>query len=123
MMINKILFVTAKYCGDVTYVPTSFESTLVGAVKSTGLVHQTKQFHFDILCQRLGHRRMSKLLLEQCAEFKPDLVIFAQLSSELVDPPRDVKMKLIVPCAGKSSGFPNMRPKWMLTHPEGETTA
>lgn len=26
---------------------------------------------------------------------------------------------LIVPCAGRSSRFPNMRPKWMLTHPDG----
>lgn len=29
-------------------------------------------------------------------------------------------MKLIVPCAGKSSRFPNMRPKWMLNHPDGD---
>lgn len=29
-------------------------------------------------------------------------------------------MKIIVPCAGKSSRFSNMRPKWMLTHPEGD---
>ena len=29
-------------------------------------------------------------------------------------------MKVIVPCAGKSSRFPNMRPKWMLTHPDGD---
>jgi len=28
-------------------------------------------------------------------------------------------MKVIIPCAGKSSRFPNMRPKWMLTHPDG----
>lgn len=28
-------------------------------------------------------------------------------------------MKVIVPCAGKSSRYPNMRPKWMLTHPDG----
>lgn len=27
---------------------------------------------------------------------------------------------LIVPCAGKSNRFPNMKPKWMLTHPDGE---
>jgi len=26
---------------------------------------------------------------------------------------------LIIPCAGKSSRFPGMRPKWMLTHPDG----
>ena len=25
---------------------------------------------------------------------------------------------LIVPIAGKSSRFPNIRPKWMLTHPK-----
>lgn len=28
-------------------------------------------------------------------------------------------MILIVPMAGKSSRFPNMKPKWMLTHPSG----
>lgn len=28
-------------------------------------------------------------------------------------------MKIIIPCAGKSSRFQNMRPKWMLTHPDG----
>lgn len=28
-------------------------------------------------------------------------------------------MKVIVPCAGKSSRFPNMRPKYMLNHPDG----
>ena len=27
-------------------------------------------------------------------------------------------MNLIIPMAGKSSRFPNMRPKWMLTHPQ-----
>lgn len=26
---------------------------------------------------------------------------------------------LIIPCAGKSSRFPNMKPKWLLTHPNG----
>ena len=26
---------------------------------------------------------------------------------------------LIVPCAGRSSRFPNNRPKWSLTHPNG----
>lgn len=29
-------------------------------------------------------------------------------------------VKVIVPCAGKSNRFPNMRPKWMLTHPNGD---
>lgn len=27
---------------------------------------------------------------------------------------------LIIPCAGRSSRFPNMKPKWMLTHPDGK---
>ena len=26
---------------------------------------------------------------------------------------------LIIPCAGRSNRFPNMKPKWMLTHPDG----
>ncbi len=29
-------------------------------------------------------------------------------------------MNLILPVAGESSRFPNMRPKWMLTHPSGK---
>ncbi|MDR1913797.1 MAG: hypothetical protein LBQ68_04855, partial [Clostridiales bacterium] len=29
-------------------------------------------------------------------------------------------MKIIVPCAGRSSRFPNMRPKWMLNAPNGD---
>lgn len=32
-------------------------------------------------------------------------------------------MNLIVPMAGKSSRFPNLRPKWMLTHPSGRFMA
>lgn len=32
-------------------------------------------------------------------------------------------MNLIVPAAGKSSRFPGMRPKWLLTHPEGNIMA
>ena len=28
-------------------------------------------------------------------------------------------MNLIIPAAGKSSRFPNLRPKWLLTHPDG----
>ena len=27
---------------------------------------------------------------------------------------------LIIPCAGKSNRFPNMKPKYMLTHPDGK---
>lgn len=27
---------------------------------------------------------------------------------------------LVLPCAGRSSRFPNMPPKWMLTHPKGQ---
>ena len=29
-------------------------------------------------------------------------------------------MNLIIPMAGKSSRFPNLKPKWMLTHPAGK---
>ena len=28
-------------------------------------------------------------------------------------------MKLLLPIAGRSSRFPNMKPKWLLTHPNG----
>lgn len=27
---------------------------------------------------------------------------------------------LIIPCAGKSSRYPNMRPKYLLTYPDGK---
>ena len=27
---------------------------------------------------------------------------------------------LIIPCGGKSSRFPDMKPKWLLTHPDGQ---
>ena len=27
---------------------------------------------------------------------------------------------LVIPCAGRSSRYPNLRPKWLLTHPDGE---
>jgi 2-C-methyl-D-erythritol 4-phosphate cytidylyltransferase len=27
---------------------------------------------------------------------------------------------LIIPCAGKSNRFPNMKPKYLLTHPDGK---
>jgi len=29
-------------------------------------------------------------------------------------------LTLVIPAAGKSSRFPNMRPKWLLTHPTGD---
>lgn len=31
-----------------------------------------------------------------------------------------MESNLIVPCAGQSTRFPGMRPKWMLAHPNGE---
>jgi len=27
---------------------------------------------------------------------------------------------LIIPCAGKSSRYPGIKPKWMFTHPDGK---
>ena len=27
---------------------------------------------------------------------------------------------LIIPCAGKSSRYPNIKPKWLFTHPDGK---
>ena len=29
-------------------------------------------------------------------------------------------MNIIIPIAGQSSRFPDMKPKWMLTHPQGD---
>ena len=27
---------------------------------------------------------------------------------------------LIIPCAGKSSRYPGIKPKWLFTHPDGK---
>ena len=42
-------------------------------------------------------------------------MIFAQLTSRII-----MTRTLILPCAGRSSRYPGVRPKWMLTLPEGE---
>ncbi len=42
-------------------------------------------------------------------------MIFAQLTSRMI-----MTRTLILPCAGRSSRYPGVRPKWMLTLPEGE---
>ena len=31
-----------------------------------------------------------------------------------------MRNNLLIPAAGQSSRFPNMKPKWLLTHPDGE---
>lgn len=93
-MINRLLFVIEKYCdGDIRCGLTNSESMLVGAIGSTGLVSEIRQFHFDILCRQMGQRKMSNALLKECSAFRPDLVIFTPLFSQL-DPTRDVIDKI-----------------------------
>lgn len=81
---NKILFVMEKYCdGDPRCGATNSESMLVGAIQSTGLVKQTAQFYYDVVCHKVGQHRMSELLLEKCVEYRPDLVIFTPMFGSL----------------------------------------
>jgi len=63
--------------------PTNSESQLVGAIESTGLVGQIKRFYFENLAQKIGVQEMSKLLLEDCEVFQPDLVLYSALGGLL----------------------------------------
>lgn len=85
-MIGKVLFLMEKYCdADPKCGPTISEHLIVNAIKSTGLVQETKRFYFEVLSQQLGRERMSELLLEDCRVFQPDLVIFTPLGGALGD--------------------------------------
>ena len=83
-MIDRLLFVMERYCdANPTMGPTNSESQLVGAIESTGLVGQTKRFCFESLAQKIGVQEMSRLLLEDCEVFKPDLVLYSALGGLL----------------------------------------
>lgn len=85
-MIGKILFVMEKYCdANPSCGPTLGEHLIVNAVKSSGLVQETKRFYFEVLSQQLGRERMSELLLEDCQLFQPDLIIYTPLGGALGD--------------------------------------
>lgn len=93
-MINKVLFLTEKYCdADPKCGPTNAESMLIGAIKSTGLIGNSKHFYFDVLCQTLGKEKMGELLLEDCQVFQPDLVIYTPMGGLLgfqLNPPNEI---------------------------------
>lgn len=83
-MIDRVLFLMEKYCdADVKCGPTNTESVLVGTVMSTGLAKEGKRFYLDTLCQQQGKERMSELLIEDLAIFKPNLVLYSTLGGPL----------------------------------------
>ena len=85
-MVNKVLFVMEQYCdADPVCGPTNSEHLLVDAIRSTGLVGETKRFYFDQLSKSVGRGRMS-LLLEECLDlFRPDVVLYTPLGGALGD--------------------------------------
>jgi len=83
-MIDRLLFVMEKYCdANPAMGPTNSESQLVGAIESTGLVGQIKRFYFENLAQKIGVEAMSRLLIEDCEVFQPDLVLYSALGGLL----------------------------------------
>lgn len=73
-----------QYCdAKVTCGPTNSESQLVGAMESGGLVKQIKRFYFESLAQRVGVEEMSRLLLQDCEVFQPEVIIYSALGGLL----------------------------------------
>ena len=84
IQVKKVLFAMEQYCdANPACGPTNSESQLVGAVQSTGLAGEIKRFYFESLAQKIGVDAMSKLLLEDCDVFKPDLVLYSALGGLL----------------------------------------
>ena len=82
--VNKVLFVMERYCdANPAMGPTNSESQLVGAVESTGLVGEIKRFYYENLAQKIGVEAMSKLLVEDCEVFQPDLILYSALGGLL----------------------------------------
>lgn len=85
-MVNRLLFVMEQYCdADPLCGPTNSEHLLVDAIRSTGLVGETKRFYFDQLSKSAGRGRMSELLLEECDLFCPEVVLYTPLGGALGD--------------------------------------
>lgn len=86
-MVNRLLFVMERYCdADPVCGPTNSEHLIVDAIRSTGLVGETKCFYFDQLSKSAGRWRMSDLLLEEvCELFHPEVVLYTPLGGALGD--------------------------------------
>ena len=83
-MVNKLLIITEKFCdANPASGPTNSEIQLVGAIESTGLVREIKHFYYEVLAQKMGIEKMSELLLEDCAVFKPDLILYSAMGGLL----------------------------------------
>lgn len=88
-MLDKILFLVERYCeGNPSYGPTIMEGIVIEAIKSTGLVRETKHFSFDVLTKQLGRGRMTELFLEDCTVYQPDLIIYSRCMD--LEPPKEV---------------------------------
>ena len=83
-MIDRVLFLMEQYCdADPKCGPSGAEHQVVGAVRSTGLVKESKHFYFDQLSLKFGREAMGLLLLQDCALFQPDLIIYTPLGGAL----------------------------------------
>ncbi|MDO9333535.1 MAG: hypothetical protein Q7T57_03310, partial [Dehalococcoidales bacterium] len=83
-MIDRVLFLMEQYCdADPRCGPSGAEHQVVGAVRSTGLVKESKHFYFDQLSLKFGREAMGLLLLQNCALCWPDLIIYTPLGGAL----------------------------------------
>ena len=87
-MIGKVLFVTEQfYGGNPEWGPSNIEVVLVETLVDSGLAHEISQFYYDQLSKQVGSF-MGEVLVETCAGYKPDLVIFFPMGLLGIDPPR-----------------------------------
>jgi hypothetical protein len=78
-MLNKLLIVAEKYIeGRPAYGPPITDELIEGAISSTGLVKEIRTFHYDEMSMRVGQNRMEDILIGECVEFQPDLIIFSR---------------------------------------------
>jgi len=87
-MIGKALFVVDQFCGgNPQWGPSNIEVVLIETLKDTGFVQEIAKFYYDQLAKQVGSY-MSEGLIEACAGYRPDLVIFFPMGLLGIDPTR-----------------------------------
>ena len=91
-MLNKVLIITEKYLEGGAEVGVSMsQSFLVGALRSTGLISLIQEFHCREFCLQSGREAMCRRLVEECAEFRPDMVIYEPLPEGISPTPETIQ--------------------------------
>lgn len=87
-MIGKVLFVIDQFHGgNPDWGPSNVEVALVETLADSGFVHEISRFYFDQLSKQVG-AYLGEVLVETCAGYRPDLVIFFPSGLLGTDPPR-----------------------------------